>query len=33
VLVFEKQPADAETSNTVFCAFHTFKGGARFLNL
>jgi len=33
VLVLEKQPADAETMNTIFRAFHTFKGGAGFLNL
>lgn len=33
VLVLEQQPADAETLNTVFRAFHTFKGGAGFLNL
>ena len=33
VLVLEKEPANAETLNTVFRAFHTFKGGAGFLNL
>lgn len=33
VLVLENRPADAETLNTVFRAFHTFKGGAGFLNL
>ena len=33
VLVLEKKPQDAETLNTVFRAFHTFKGGAGFLNL
>jgi two-component system chemotaxis sensor kinase CheA len=33
VLVLENQPADTETLNTVFRAFHTFKGGAGFLNL
>jgi two-component system chemotaxis sensor kinase CheA len=33
VLVLENHPADAETLNTVFRAFHTFKGGAGFLNL
>ncbi|HLP75495.1 MAG TPA: chemotaxis protein CheA [Candidatus Paceibacterota bacterium] len=33
VLVLENQPKDAETMNTVFRAFHTFKGGAGFLNL
>jgi two-component system, chemotaxis family, sensor kinase CheA len=33
VLVLERQPGDAETLNTVFRAFHTFKGSAGFLNL
>jgi len=33
VLVLENRPADAETLHTVFRAFHTFKGGAGFLNL
>lgn len=33
VLVLEHQPADAEVLNTIFRAFHTFKGGAGFLNL
>jgi two-component system chemotaxis sensor kinase CheA len=33
VLVLEKQPDNAEMLNTVFRAFHTFKGGAGFLNL
>jgi two-component system chemotaxis sensor kinase CheA len=33
VLVLEKQPENAEMLNTVFRAFHTFKGGAGFLNL
>ncbi|HTI98665.1 MAG TPA: chemotaxis protein CheA [Dongiaceae bacterium] len=33
VLVLENQPDDAEMLNTVFRAFHTFKGGAGFLNL
>jgi two-component system chemotaxis sensor kinase CheA len=33
VLVLENNPRDAETLNTVFRAFHTFKGGAGFLNL
>jgi two-component system chemotaxis sensor kinase CheA len=33
VLVLEKHPANAEMLNTVFRAFHTFKGGAGFLNL
>ena len=33
VLVLENSPANAEMLNTVFRAFHTFKGGAGFLNL
>ena len=33
VLILENKPADSETLNTVFRAFHTFKGGAGFLNL
>jgi two-component system chemotaxis sensor kinase CheA len=33
VLVLENSPTDAEMLNTVFRAFHTFKGGAGFLNL
>jgi two-component system chemotaxis sensor kinase CheA len=33
VLVLENQPLDNEMLNTVFRAFHTFKGGAGFLNL
>lgn len=33
VLVLEDRPDDADTLNTVFRAFHTFKGGAGFLNL
>jgi two-component system chemotaxis sensor kinase CheA len=33
VLVLEREPANSETLNTVFRAFHTFKGGAGFLNL
>lgn len=33
VLVLENRPQDGETLNTVFRAFHTFKGGAGFLNL
>lgn len=32
-LVLENEPANAEMLNTVFRAFHTFKGGAGFLNL
>lgn len=33
VLVLETQPANAEQLNTIFRAFHTFKGSAGFLNL
>jgi two-component system chemotaxis sensor kinase CheA len=33
VLELEGNPDDGETLNTVFRAFHTFKGGAGFLNL
>lgn len=33
VLVLENSPTDAEVLNTIFRAFHTFKGGAGFLNL
>jgi len=33
VLVLENSPSDAEVLNTIFRAFHTFKGGAGFLNL
>ena len=33
VLVLENSPTDAEKLNTIFRAFHTFKGGAGFLNL
>jgi two-component system chemotaxis sensor kinase CheA len=33
VLVLENCPNDAEVLNTIFRAFHTFKGGAGFLNL
>ena len=33
VVVLEQQPGDADTLNTIFRAFHTFKGGAGFLNL
>jgi two-component system chemotaxis sensor kinase CheA len=32
-LVLENDPANAEVLNTIFRAFHTFKGGAGFLNL
>ena len=33
ILVLEERPGDTETLNTVFRAFHTFKGSAGFLNL
>jgi two-component system, chemotaxis family, sensor kinase CheA len=33
VLVLEHQPTDAEMLNTIFRAFHTFKGSAGALNL
>jgi two-component system chemotaxis sensor kinase CheA len=33
VLVLEEDPADADTLNSIFRAFHTFKGGSGFLNL
>jgi len=33
VLVLENSTSDAEVLNTIFRAFHTFKGGAGFLNL
>jgi two-component system chemotaxis sensor kinase CheA len=33
VLVLENSPTDSEVLNTIFRAFHTFKGGAGFLNL
>lgn len=33
VLKLEESPEDSEVLNTVFRAFHTFKGGAGFLNL
>ena len=33
VLVLEDDPADANTLNSIFRAFHTFKGGSGFLNL
>jgi two-component system chemotaxis sensor kinase CheA len=32
-LVLENQPANPEVLNTIFRAFHTFKGSAGFLNL
>ena len=33
VLALEASPSDANTLNSIFRAFHTFKGGAGFLNL
>ncbi len=33
VLVLEEQPTDGATINSIFRAFHTFKGGAGFLHL
>ena len=33
VLTLEEKPADADTLNAIFRAFHTFKGGSGFLNL
>lgn len=33
VLVLEENPADADTLNSIFRAFHSFKGCAGFLNL
>jgi two-component system, chemotaxis family, sensor kinase CheA len=33
VLTLEVNPADADTLNSIFRAFHTFKGGSGFLNL
>ncbi len=33
VLVLEDDPANADTLNSIFRAFHTFKGGSGFLNL
>jgi two-component system chemotaxis sensor kinase CheA len=33
VLVLEDNPKDADTLNSIFRAFHTFKGGSGFLNL
>jgi two-component system chemotaxis sensor kinase CheA len=33
VLVLEDDPQDANTLNSIFRAFHTFKGGSGFLNL
>lgn len=33
MLVLEDDPTNADTLNTIFRAFHTFKGGSGFLNL
>jgi two-component system chemotaxis sensor kinase CheA len=33
VLILEEQPGDADTLNSIFRAFHTFKGGSGFLHL
>ncbi len=33
VLVLEENPADMDILNSIFRAFHTFKGGSGFLNL
>lgn len=33
VLVLEDKPSDTETLNSIFRAFHTFKGGSGLLNL
>jgi two-component system chemotaxis sensor kinase CheA len=33
VLVLEDNPGDADTLDSIFRAFHTFKGGSGFLNL
>lgn len=33
VLTLEDNPTDADTLNSIFRAFHTFKGGSGFLNL
>lgn len=33
VLTLEENPSDADTLNSIFRAFHTFKGGSGFLNL
>jgi two-component system chemotaxis sensor kinase CheA len=33
VLVLEQHPADTDTLDSIFRAFHTFKGGSGFLNL
>ncbi|MEI2724729.1 MAG: Hpt domain-containing protein [Verrucomicrobiota bacterium] len=33
VLVLEDNPTDGDTLNSIFRAFHTFKGGSGFLNL
>ncbi len=33
ILTLEQNPRDADTLNSIFRAFHTFKGGSGFLNL
>jgi two-component system, chemotaxis family, sensor kinase CheA len=33
VLILEENPKDMDTLNSIFRAFHTFKGGSGFLNL
>ncbi len=33
VLVLEANPSDSDTLNSIFRAYHTFKGGSGFLNL
>lgn len=33
ILILEENPADADTLNSIFRAFHTFKGGSGLLNL
>lgn len=33
ILILEEHPADADTLNSIFRAFHTFKGGSGLLNL
>ena len=33
VLTLEENPTDKDTLNSIFRAFHTFKGGSGFLNL
>jgi two-component system chemotaxis sensor kinase CheA len=33
ILILEEQPGDTDTLNSIFRAFHTFKGGSGFLHL